>query len=73
MNGQQDTTADVSPDPMTLELAESMVEASPNAAAWFRQQRRDLRIGILPVEVRESLDLHYPGWDSVELDQAFGI
>jgi len=69
MNVQQDTTT----ERMTLETAMAMVEAAPETAEWLREQRRELRLGMLADNRREYLDESVPGWDSVALDLALGI
>ncbi|MGO2780634.1 hypothetical protein [Glutamicibacter arilaitensis] len=56
-----------------LNIAELMVAEQSESAEWLREQRRELRLGVLEIRKREYLDENMPGWDSVELDQAFGI
>lgn len=58
---------------MSLDCAMSMVEHAPEQAAWLREQRRELRLGMLADEKRAYLDDKVPGWDSVALDLALGL
>lgn len=58
---------------MSLDLVMSMVEHAPEQAAWLREQRRELRLGVLADDKRAYLDATVPGWDSVALDLALGL
>lgn len=69
MTAQQD----VQTERMTLDSVMAMVEHAPEQAAFLREQRRELRLGMLSDDRRQWLNEHTPGWDSIELDLALGL